>query len=56
MIYLTITFKNEMKATYVAEEFRITRGFVKVVNSTYGNKAIPKSEVNTIQIVIMEDK
>lgn len=56
MIYLTITFKNNKKETYVAEEVRITKGFIKLVNSTYGNRAFPKEEVNSMHIIILEEK
>lgn len=55
MVYLTITFKGNTQATYVAEEVRITRGFIKVINSTYGNRAFPKSEVNSMYIIVVED-
>lgn len=55
MVYLTITFKDNTQATYVAEELRITKGFIKVINSTYGNRAFPKSEVNSMYIIMVED-
>ena len=54
MVYLTITFKNNTQATYIAEEVRITRGFIKVINSTYGNRAFPKTEVNSMYIIMVE--
>ena len=56
MLYLTITLSDNTQNTYIAEEFRITKGFLKIINSTYGNRAIPKSDVISTEIIVMEDK
>lgn len=56
MLYLTITFKNNMQATYMAEQLRITRGFVKIENSTYGNRAIPRDEISSMYIIMVEEQ
>ena len=56
MLYLTITFKNNMQVTYTAEQLRITQGFVKIETSTYGNRAIPRDEIKSMRIIMVEEQ
>lgn len=54
MRYALITFKDKTQKAYVMEEFRLTRGFAKIINSTYGNVAIPIEDILEIDLKISQ--
>lgn len=54
MRFATIKFYDGVTASYNMEMLRITKGFVKIEDSLYGNVAIPMDNIESILVEIEE--
>lgn len=52
MRYIYIKFKLGHTATFNMNEMRITKGYLKIVDHTYGNRAFPIEEIESMEIIL----